>query len=71
MSRDLELERKQNAEATEFAMCLLMPEAILTEAFHKTEKAHPEVIVKRLAKAFVVPIPAMAARLINLGLMQP
>ena len=62
---------RQEAEANQFAICLLMPAELLKPEFAKVAKTakDEDTIIIKLAKMFEVPIFAMAERLRQLELL--
>ena len=64
--------KRQEVEANQFALCLLMPAELLKPVFAKVQKTtedEDEIIIK-LAKMFKVPIFAMTERLRQLELLR-
>lgn len=66
-----QLERDQDAEANYFAICLLMPRALVIDELEKLLGIDPNMeadeIVARLSRKFAVGHVAMTMRLVELG----
>ena len=66
-----QLDRQQDAEANYFAICLLMPRALVIAELDKLLSIDPtmdaDAVVQRLAQKFAVGQVAMTMRLVELG----
>lgn len=71
MTTTSELERQQDAEASYFAICLLMPRTLVNSELDKLLSIDPNMdadeIVQLLARKFAVGHVAMTMRLVELG----